>query len=160
MIEVSRTFDAEAIKSVMLRPDMIAAIAEDGYIASDFEPNPGSDCWLEARDGSDIIGVFSVYVRNSCTLEIHVNILPEHRGRCGVIAGRKALKWLADNAELYHKVIAYIPAIHANIKRYAECLGFIEEGVNRASYRKNGDIHDQWLMGITFDEIRGKRWAT
>ena len=51
------------------------------------------------------------------------------------------------------KVIAQVPFLYPNVKDFCLKNGFVVEGINRLSHQKDGVIVDQWLLGITRDEI-------
>ena len=76
------------------------------------------------------------------------------RGKRTYETTRLALICLINDFPCYKKVIVFIPIINKNVKMFALRIGFKEEGLNRQSYIKNGDIIDQWLMGMTQKEIK------
>jgi hypothetical protein len=53
------------------------------------------------------------------------------------------------------KLVASIPFCYENVYNASKRVGFIDEGVNRKSYRKHGKVWDQWNIGLTRDEIKG-----
>lgn len=149
-----RTYDDELVRSLITRNDIWATIAEDGQDIDDFTPNCESDCWLLMTEGSNVIGLYNLHPHNSCTLEIHAHVMPECRKMHSDETGRLALQWIIDNApSMYQKIIAQVPEIYPNVRAFCEKNGFVLEGTNRQSYRKNGIIMDQWLLGITRQEI-------
>ena len=152
-MNVERTFDTELIKGIMSRADMWDTVAEDGQDPDDYAPDVNGECWLLLTVDDKPIGAYCVHQRNAVTLEIHAQVLPEFRKEHSTESGTKVLKWILDNTEC-QKVIAQIPAIYPNVKRFTESFGFQVEGENRMSYLKNGELHNQWLLGITREEIR------
>lgn len=155
MIEAKRTFSHEIVEGIITNPAIFETIAEDGFKIEDVEIDCIKDCWLTMDNGDEIVGVYKLHPHNSTTLQIHAHVLPEFRKEFSHDTGIEALRWiLEEGPREYEKVIAIIPRIYENVKRFTCSQGFIEEGVNRKSYRKNGRIVDQWLLGITRDEIR------
>lgn len=152
-MRISRTFDPRVVKSVMLCPEIWETVAEDDQLPEMFEPEMEADCWLNVLRGTSLIGLYNVHPHNSVTLEIHAQILPEYREGYAKDSSRLVLQWVLDNAPEYEKVIAQIPTLYPNVKQFTLNAGFQEEGINRLSYRKNGKIYDQWLLGITRPEI-------
>ena len=140
----------------MTRPDIWETVAEDGQQAKDFEPDLDSDCWLLMSD-DEVIGLYNFHAHNSVTVEIHAQVLPDHRKEYSQETGLAALRWIYDyefdGGKVYQKVIAQIPVIYENVKRFTCGFGFKVEGINRKSYLKGGVIVDQYLLGITRDEI-------
>ena len=153
---VERTFDADLIKSVLLRQEIKATIAEDGV--DEFEPDLEGDIWLVMRDET-VIAVYQLERVNAIMLQIHANVLPEHRKKHSKDTGRAALDWILDNLPEIHKIVAYIPVIYPNVRDFTASFGFQIEGVLTQSYLKNGVVHDQWVMGITRQELEAKKWA-
>jgi len=155
-LEAIRTYDDHLIKAIMTLPEMWATVAEDGQSPVLYEPNVEDEAWvLITKDGGEeLIGAYRIHSHNSVTVEIHAQILPEHRKEHGKESGRTILKWILDNADPdCQKVIAQIPEIYPNVINFTKGQGFKEEGVNRLSYKKNGIIVDQVLLGITRSEI-------
>ena len=155
MISACRTFDIELIKSIVTRDDVWATVAEDGQVKSEYMPDVNDECWLLMTDENTAIGLYNIHAHNAVTIEIHAHVLPEHRKQHSKETGRAALEWIYFNSPEYKKVIAQIPFIYKNVKNFTCGFGFKEEGVNRLSYLKNDVIVDQWLLGITRDEIEG-----
>lgn len=151
-LKIERTFDADIVRAVMLHPALWATVAEDGQHPEDFAPELMSECWLLVSDGPYVVGVYHIHAHNAVTVEIHAQILPKKRKDHSKESARKALKWILENTT-YHKVIAQIPTIYPNVKHFTLNSGFQEEGINRESYIKNGEVCDQWLLGITRPEI-------
>lgn len=150
-----RTYDAALIRSIMTRPDMWRTVAEDGQTVAEYHPDVTCVCWLRVEADGETVGLYSFNAHNSVTVEIHANILPEFRAVCSRESGLEALRWIYENAPEYKKIISQIPVIYENVKRFTLGFGFIVEGRNRASYLKNGALHDQWLLGVTRDEVKG-----
>ena len=150
--------DEGLIKSIMFRPEIWEAVAEDDLEQHEYfiEPN---DLWLGVFLESELIGLFRFHVMNGVTLQVHIHILPEHRGKYAMKAAKDMWKWFLSGTNInkdFVKVITSVPVIWPRVKKFAEINGFIEEGLNRMSYKKNGIIVDQWMLGITLQEIEGQ----
>ena len=153
MIIAERTFDTKLIRSIMTNDVVWKTAAEDGQEKADFMPYVQSDCWLKMMLGNTCVGLFVFERLNKILLDVHPAILPEYRGKVGHQAGVEHLKWIYENEPACMKIVATIPVIYRHVKLYANMLGYRDEGINRASYMKNGRIHDQWMLGITREEI-------
>jgi len=151
-----RTYDPELVKSILTRPEIYETIAEEGSGA--FEPDMDRNVWL-AMLVPEIVGIYQIERINGITAQIHANVLPEYRKRYSKDTGWAALGWVMDNLPEIHKLIAVIPVIYPNVRDFTCSFGFVEEGLNRQSYQKNGAIHDQWILGITRPEIGEQKWA-
>ena len=148
-MKLHRTWNKELIKSVVSQ--MWDHVCEDGHSLDAFDPKPNENCWVSIED----IGMYNLHPHNSTTLEIHAFILPTKRKEHSKLTGQEILKWILDNApKQYQKIIAQVPSIYPNVKDFCIKNGFQVEGVNRLSHKKNGEIVDQWLLGITREEIK------
>lgn len=151
-LDVRRTYDPMTIREVMTHPDMFATVAEDGQDPGDYTPDVQGSCWLAMRDDDELVALYQLQQRNAVTLEIHAQVLHQHRKEYSGATGKAALQWILDNTDA-EKVIAWVPEIYPNVRSFTESQGFQIEGVNRKSYLKNGKLHDQTLLGITRSEI-------
>ncbi len=152
-VKAVRIYDKEKITEVMTSPEIWATVAEDGQYQSDFEPDVEGECWLAMIADGEVVGVYNIHAINSITAEIHAHVLPAHRVEHSFRTGAEALRWIYFEAPMYKKIVARIPRIYDNVKRFTCGFGFQVEGICRASYRKNGEIVDRWMLGITRDEI-------
>ncbi len=157
---VSRTFNVNLITSVVTDPDIWETATEDGHEPDSYFPDVNSNCFIAAVEDKEVIGVFELRALNKVLLDVHPYILPEFRGKKALEAGRKLLEWVYFNAPQYAKLTGTVPTIYKNVKIYCNMLGFKEEGFNKSSFLKNGQILDQWYLGITREEIEGRiKWA-
>lgn len=149
-----RVFDEDLIWCIMTMPEIFATVAEDDIDKFDWHADVDNEAYLVASTPDDgVIGVHRIHAHNRAMCEIHVAILPEfRRQKKGRQASIEALSWIHEYTD-YEKVFCWVPVIYPNVRRFAESFGFRLEGTNRKSYRKNGSLHDQWLLGITRDEI-------
>lgn len=154
MITIQRVNDPEIIKYCMLDDDIVKTVAEDNINNMKYEPDFLRTCWIAMRCAGELMGVISFDAKNSVSVELHIGIFTRFRGKKAYEATKLALIWLINEFPCYKKVIVFIPIIHKNVKMFALQIGFKEEGLNRQSYIKNGEIIDQWLMGMTQEEIK------
>lgn len=153
MITANRTYDHSLIESIMTSPALWATVAEDGHSPDSFTCDTEGECWLLMSNGDDVVGVYNIHGINAVTCEIHAQVIPEYREQHSYETGKAALEWIYNNAPGYKKVIAQVPVVFENVKNFTCQFGFQVEGINRLSYLKDGAIVDQWLLGITRDEI-------
>lgn len=105
---------------------------------------------LTAYVDGEPIGCLVTHWETSTTLQVHIQILPEHRKRHAMKAAQAFRQWLWDNTPA-HKITAHIGACYPNVIKFAAAIGFEVEGVNKESLLKDGFYHDQIIMGL-------KRW--
>ena len=153
-MKVSRTYDIEMIKELITRDEIWSTIAEDGQVKENYSPKVEAECWLEVTVDDKVIALYNIHTKNCITVEFHAHVLPKYRKEYSRPSFVAAFRWIYENAPVYQKVVGQIPFCCENVKRFCENIGFKHEGVNRLSYLKNGEILDQWIMGITRDEIK------
>jgi len=149
--------DIETIKSIMLADEIWETISEDEIGKEDYIPDMESDLWVGAFVDDECIGLFRFHSVTGVALQLHVQILLKHRKEYSMEAMSKVWEWFEDGiSENFIKVVVSIPAIYPNVYKFALANGFKDEGLNRMSIKKNGHIVDQWLLGITREEIKGE----
>lgn len=150
MMMAARIYDESVIESVLREPAIFEAVREDDCfeLLIDVE----NEAWVEISVNGLMIGLYNIHPHNATTCEIHAHILPEYRKKHSMDSGKCILKWFLDTK--YHKLIAQVPTCHENVIRFCEAQGFKQEGVNRLSYKKNGKIIDQVMLGMTREEIK------
>ncbi|WP_151687285.1 DUF2824 family protein [Acinetobacter nosocomialis] len=106
--------------------------------------------WFGVVEEEILHGFFMLARHNSLSVEIHTCLLPSLRGSKAVEAGKLILKLIFEN---HQKVISWIPEKNRKAKLFAQMLGFQVEGINRASFLKDGELLDQFLVGLTKGEF-------
>ena len=144
---VDRCYDVDVVRAILAHPAIYDCIAEDGTpLREDFTLVLEGIACVIGIVGSEPIGVMIYHPINGITWECHVQVLPEYRKQHASEFFQKALDWaFAMGAK---KVVAQIPFLYPNVKGFALKHGFEIEGINRKSYLKNGQIHDQWYLGL------------
>ena len=148
-----RTHDIEIISSVAFDPKMISELIEDGQTIKDCGFDTDQDCYLSVKNKDELIAIYIIKPLSKTVVDMHPMVIHEHR-----MHGNKSMtavfKWLLANCnKSIKKVTAKFPSNSKNIERFALHNGFKIEGINRLSFMKNGQLLDQTMVGITFDEI-------
>lgn len=153
MIHLKKAESAEEVSKILKEPELFNRIAEDSVDPEEYEiPFDGHQCYMMIMKDDEPIGVWNLYPLNTVTLNIHCNILKEHR-KHGKDAGRLILEWFTTECpEQYQKLNAEIPAVFESVYHFTKGFGFKDEGVNRLSIMKNGELTDQYRLGITRGE--------
>lgn len=148
--------DVEFIKMVYTEKDILPLISDDGNSEiKDIELEAvimASPIYtlIPSLDGIRI-GVFLLHPWNFITYELHTVILPAYRGEFAVEAARLMGKFMFTETPC-RKMVTHVPKSNYPAKVLAKKCGMILEGINRYSYLKNGQLHDQYLFGITKEE--------
>lgn len=144
---VDRCYDVDVVRAILTHPEIYECIAEDGTPPrADVIPNMVSAAYVIGIVGSEPIGLMVYHPINGITWECHVQVLPEYRKQHADEFSQKALDWAFGMG--VKKIVAQIPFLYPNVKDFGLKHGFEIEGINRQSYLKNGQIHDQWYLGL------------
>ena len=145
----------EEVGKILKDPELFDRIAEDSVDPESYEiPFDGHQCYMMIMLDDEAIGVWNIYPVNAVTLNIHCNILKKHR-KHGKDAGRLILEWFTTECpEQYQKLNAEIPVVYESVYYFTKGFGFKDEGVNRLSIMKNGELVDQNRLGITRNEAK------
>lgn len=88
------------------------------------------------------------HMRTRIVHEVHTLIEPEGRGKQAVLDVRAAAEWYFHQEGVCEKIITYIPFFNKPAKLFAKLVGMDEEGVCTKSFLKNGELVDQWVLGL------------
>ena len=111
--------------------------------------------WFLHTEDDEVCGLWMAEMRNGITIEIHPMILKQFRGKKAYKGAKEFFTWITKNTK-YEKVNAEIATCFPNAKMFAVQCGMKLEGTIRRSFKKNGKIHDQWLLGITREELEAR----
>ena len=152
MITLKRAETVEEVDAILRDPELFDRIAEDG--SEDYEtPFDGHQCYMIIMSGEKAIVLWNLYPANMVTLNIHCNLLKPYR-KYGRESSLLILEWfLADCPKQYEKLNAEVPFIYPEVYHHTKNHGFIDEGVNRKSIMKGGELVDQWRLGVTKGEV-------
>ena len=150
MLCLKQAESVEEIDHILKSPELFDRIAEDGISPEEYEvPFDGHQCYMKILNDDQLIGVWNLYPVNRSTLNIHCNILEDHREH-GKYAGRLILEWFVDDCpKQYEKLNAEVPVIYPEVYHFTKGFGFSDEGINRQSIMKGGVLVDQYRLGIT-----------
>lgn len=148
---IERTTNPRIIKRILTVPDLWELITEDDSPSpEEYEPIVhDSMYYLLARKGNKVIGLFVVHPLTTTLAIGHVNILPSQWGnrKQNKLIGEKAIQWIWDNTEI-DKIVATVPVIYKKVLAYTQRIGMKREGICRKSYKKHGELHDQYYVGV------------
>jgi RimJ/RimL family protein N-acetyltransferase len=124
--------------------------SDDGIIGINpdiFFAQKHSDVWLKVGE----YGVFIGHPINGESLDVHVALLPEAKGKAAEVS-KDAIKWMFSNSQYLH-MNASIPEYNKLAIRLAEKVGMEFIGINKSSFMKDGKLHDQYLFGIKKEDV-------
>ena len=149
LIEIAPDLAEKIIKE----PELWGRVSEDGQDDKTFKIEDRPEyLWLGIFNGTMLIGCFFFHQENQSTVVIHIQIIEEFREHFAFDAGKAAIEWFSKSK--FKKMVTQVPVIYQDVYHYAKKFGFLDEGINRASYSKNGRLHNQLRLGITKDEAK------
>jgi len=151
---IARTFNAEFIKSYIIEHGVFDEICEDDFTTSEWAPDMNSG-WFLHKEGDDVLGIWMAELRNGITIEIHPTIPKKYRGKLAYQGANEFFAWICHNTN-YQKINAEIATCFPNAKLFAMQCGMKVEGKIRQSFKKNGTIYDQWMLGMTRQELEAR----
>lgn len=153
MIKLTQTSDMNLVRLIITSPEIWDHAVEDGVKKELYIPSyDDQSCWLLCEINNEIAGAIYVCNANTNTLIIHPNILKKYRKFCRDVI-HSFLKWFLQLPSFICKLNVAIPECRKIVYNLAKRIGFVDEGINRKSYCKNGMMHDQYLLGLTRLEI-------
>ena len=107
----------------------------------------------EGKEAGWIVHFLTRFGGGASSTELGYGVAPDTRGKgyCSeAVAIMLDYLFLLKNI---HRIQALTFEENKPSKRVLEKNGFTKEGINRMSYKKNNEIHDQYILGITKTEI-------
>lgn len=150
-MKLTRTRDMALVERIVWHPAIWPHVHDDG--AEDWAPADHDGIWwmLVTMGDSAPAGVFMVHQANSYCCEMHTCLLPQMWGTEAARAAQMLLRWAFMETEC-RKMITNVPAYNRAAFRFAKAGGMQQEGINRASFMRNGQMIDQIMLGITKEE--------
>ena len=147
---LTRTRDMGLVGSIVAHPAIWPHIHDDA--TAEFQPIPDHEAmhWMLVDDGAPA-GVFLVHAHNTVCYEMHTCLLPRTWGQQAKDAAQMLLRWAFEDTDC-QKMITTVPAYNRPALRFAKAGGMSQEGINRASFMRNGELIDQIMLGITKQE--------
>ncbi len=128
-------------------------VSADGVAG--YTPDVIGENWVGLIADGQYVGVYRFHQTATHTWEGHAHMIPDKRKAYTKASASPIKRWMLENLEGLEKINVTIPALYQNVVRFTESIGFIREGVDRMSFMKNGELHDQVKLGMTRAEIEG-----
>jgi RimJ/RimL family protein N-acetyltransferase len=148
-MNIERTHDMRLVREIMSDPAIFTHIHDDSVIECDPIDHEGFN-WMLVSDSAPA-GVFLVHAMNSVCYQMHTALLPCIWGQDAANAAQMLLAWAFNDTDC-QKMITAVPAYNRAALRFAKAGGMTQEGINRASFMRNGALIDQIMLGITKQE--------
>lgn len=147
-MKVCTTDDIDSVDRVLKHPSVFNRITDDG--SPDIESFTASSL---IENGVPVImtnddTVFFFLPHNNSTYDIHITTTPEARGNIAMDSGKDAIGYAFNSINGCEKLICFIPEIYGNVLSFAEANGFVKEGMLSGSYKKNGKLYSENILGL------------
>lgn len=150
-----RTTDKKLIRDFMVKDEIWNSFSDDMSVKEQYEPNLTTrSVWLKMIVDDKVVGMILVDNYNLTTLKMHPNILKGYRKYSRLLSER-LLVIFTKTPDFINKLVLEIPFHRKIVYNLAKKIGFVDEGINRQSFLKDGIYYDQWLLGLTKEEIKG-----
>ena len=153
-MKIVQLYDINIIRGVMMHEDILPTIIDDTWDGMAHMPDISNDIYLGCVVDDKLIGLYVLHWIGGVTLQGHAHILKEFRAEHSVKSCRLIMAWILEKIHRCKKVACFVPSVYPNVKQFLAACGFTEEGILRKSFALNGQIHDQWIMGVTRDEMQ------
>jgi len=153
-IRIERTEDAGLIRGVMTHPQIYPNISDDASPpAEEFQPVMAEALWYVAAYVDDeLMGVFALFPQNGICWEVHTCLLPKAWGRHSRMIVREGIRWVFENTPC-KRIITNVPEYNRLALKLACDAGMKMFGVNKGSFQKNWVLYDQYLLGLSPEEV-------
>lgn len=152
MYYYKRTENVNLIESVLFESEMFLRITEDGQLIDDINIEIASHhLWLALYYKNTLCGIGWIHPLSIATGQVHIHVLQNqrhHAVQCGIMMLDAML-----NLTNHEKFNAEIPVVYPDVIKFTEKMGFKQEGVNRSSIYKDGQLVDQIYLGCTRNEM-------
>jgi len=151
-IGVRPTTDLDAVRKIQVNPDVYDKLADDGFPPSwAYKPFEHEGViYLLCEENDEAVGVITFTAESSSVVDSHIAFLPNRSGNAVEFA-RQSADWIFENTD-YIKIVGKTPFCNRHAHIFALRVGFKDEGINRESYVKDGEVYDMWYTGITKGE--------
>lgn len=139
----------------MLKDEIWDSFTDDMSSKEEYQPDISTrSCWLKVVIDDQVAGLVLIDNYNLTTLKMHPYLLNGYREYSRKLI-KRVLGIFMKTPGFINKLVVEIPFHRRIVYNLAKKTGFIDEGVNRKSFLKDGTYYDQWNLGLTKEEIKG-----
>lgn len=148
-VVVERTFNTKVVREILSDETLKDRVTLGGDVDMfDPEHQPQLYYILITVGGKDIGFLLFHIINNMVCYQIHANYLPRYWGMGLSSYTQMAIKWMFENTDAL-KIVAFCPSKYPEARKHALKIGFSEEGVLTKSSLFNGELYDNYIMGIS-----------
>ncbi|QDP63211.1 MAG: hypothetical protein Unbinned1520contig1002_9 [Prokaryotic dsDNA virus sp.] len=145
--------DSKSIIDFMTSDEVWESFSDDMSDKSQYLPDLSStSLWLNVIIDGELAGMALLENYNLTTLKMHPYLLKPYRIYSRLLITELYILFLKSPL-FVNKLVVEIPSHRKVVYNLAKKMGFIDEGVNRKSFLKDGVFLDQWNLGLTRKEV-------
>lgn len=152
-VSILHIYDTQTIQCVMMHEDILPTIIDDTWDGAAYQPNTINDIYLGCMAKGEFAGLFKFHWIGGSVLQAHAHILKKYRKDFSEKFAKAAINYILVNIQRCDKLEAKVPTIYPNVSNYLKRIGFVQEGISRKSFKKNGEMHDMLMFGMTKEEM-------
>ena len=137
------------VKDMLSDEELFNRYCEDGLTFDSYTVPDG--IYLGIFKDDTLIGFWAIDMETSSTINIHCNVLKRYREHSNEVGGNFA-DYIFTTHKNIHKLNAKIAVIYPDVYNYTKKFGMKDEGIDRASFIKNGSLHDRHIVGLTRED--------
>jgi len=149
-VTFERSRDWDLIRLIVTHPRIWPWISDDfSGPPEEWQPVDHSNvCYVIARDGEEVLGLWMVHPHSAVLWEIHTCLLPTCGTKRAIAAAAEMIRWVWENTPA-KRLVSQVPEFNRRAAWFARRAGMQEFGRNPKSYQKDGKLHDQALYGLS-----------
>lgn len=158
------THDMVLVKRLWSDPAIYHQMIDDGCPKNpaDWQPAGGERRhylvpWLDENNQMTAMGIIGYYAISHVMYEVHIGLLPQFQHRMTQEICVAANDWIFTHTPC-KKIIAFVPFSKPNVRAIALRCGFKEEGLSPCSFLINGELIDQYILGLERSEHVRNNW--
>ncbi len=155
-IRLSRTYDAELVRSIITNPAIYGRMSDD-YAPSreDYVPAaPDAVAYVLVEVDEQPKGVWALVPQSRTLWEVHTALLPDIWGTVAKQAAPLLLDWVWSNTTC-QRLFTMVPQYARATRKFAMHAGMQECGLHEKAYMKDGELQDLIIMGCNRPQATG-----
>lgn len=118
-----------------------------------YEPDLSTrSLWIKVFIDGNMAGMALMENYNLTTLKLHPYLLKAYRAYSRELS-KELIRLFLKAPDFVNKLVVEIPVHRKIVYNLAKKMGFVDEGINRESFLKDGIFLDQWNLGLTRKEV-------
>lgn len=154
---IFRDATPEFVERILRDPEMFSRLSCEGQSIDDVSAKDAMSFarWFECvTESGEKVGAFAVHPESVSSLIVHIHILEEYRKEHAFDCAMAGNKWMLENMpKMVNKLSTKVPVCFESVYWFSIKCGWKDEGVDRASYFKDGKYIDRHIVGITREEM-------